>query len=416
MDSSRLAPLSTRPEGGSNLEPALRSDRMPPGRRLGWMPAIGLVAVGLLAACAGEPEEGAEAGEGMPPPPVTLEELSREDVQVDGEYAGRVRGSREVEVRARVEGILEKRRYTEGQLVESGESLFRIDREPYEIALQQAEAERQDAEANLNQAQREWQRISGLYERDAVSESERDQTLANRELAEAHMAMADAAVRDARRNLRYTDVPAPVEGATGLESFSEGTLVERGTLLTTVTQHDPAHVRFALPEDDAEIQRLARRAMADRELGPDEQDAHRHEATLIRPTGEEHDQPGVVDFTDSTVNPATGSVTARAVFENPERHLVPGQFVRVRLLLEELEDVILIPESAVGQGDDAPRVFIVDDDGVAHARPVELGPVVNGRQVILDGLETGEQLVVNGHVALDDGMPVDPQDGEEGDQ
>lgn len=360
----------------------------------------------VLAACA-ESEAQGNGEEEMPPPPVTVASVERQDVAVKGEYAGRVRGSREVEVRARVDGILEKRLYQEGQIVEAGEPLFRIDQEPYAIALEQTLAERQDAEASLRQARREWERISGLYERDAVSTSERDRALANRELAEAQLAAAEAAVRDARRNLRYTEVAAPVAGSTGLESFSEGNLIDRGQLLTTVTQHDPAHVRFALPETDAEVQRLARRARLD---GPDD-DAYRREAEIRRPDGTYHEDPGVVDFTDSTIDPNTGTVTARAVVANEEQRLVPGQFVRVRMVLEEHDDAVVIPETAVGTGAEGARVFLVDEEGVARERAVELGPVVAEGQLIRDGLEGGESLVVNGHVALEHGMPVSVDEG-----
>ncbi len=337
-----------------------------------------------------------------PPPRVTVASVEVDGVDVEGVYAGRARGSREVEVRARVEGILEERLYTEGQLVSRGDALFRIDEEPYEIALQHAQAEKANAQAALNQAEREWRRISSLYERDAVSQRERDRALSERELAEAQLALAEAAVSDARRNLRYTRVEAPITGVTGLEVLPEGSLIERGTLLTAITQHDPIHVRFSLPEDDAAIQRTARRAQM--EAG----DGHKYEAILRLPDGTVYEEPGTVDFTASTIDPRTGSVTARAVFENPDRRIIPGQFLRVRLVLERLEDVVVIDETVVGEGPEGPQVFVMDEEKVAHARPVRLGPVVDGRQVILEGLEAGEHLVVNGHVALQDGMTVDP--------
>ncbi len=362
--------------------------------------AVALFGVFVLSACGSEQDAG--GGHQAPPPPaVTVEAVSPRSVLVEGEYAGRVHGSREVEVRARVEGILEERLYTEGQVVSEGDALFRIDPEPYEIAVRSAEAERANAAANLEQARRDWERISGLYQRDAVSRRERDQALTNRQLAEARMALVDAAVADARRNLRYTEVQAPVSGATGLEVLPEGSLIERGTLLTTLTQHDPVHVRFALPENDAAVQRVARHAMV---RGNDA--GHRYAARIRLPDGRWYPGRGEIDFTASTIDPRTGTVTARAVFPNPDGELVPGQFVRVTVGLQELEAVFLIDQRAVGEGRDGPQVFVVDDADTARLRVVALGPVVDGRQVVLDGLAPGDRVVVNGQVSLRDGAEV----------
>ncbi|MCH8544578.1 MAG: efflux RND transporter periplasmic adaptor subunit [Alcanivorax sp.] len=308
-----------------------------------------------------------------------------------------------VEVRARVDGILEHRRYVEGQRVEQDDVLFDIDSQPFDIARQRAEAERQDARAGLNQAEREWRRIRRLFEQNAVSERERDQAQSQHELAQARLALTEAGVADAERNLGYAQVRAPLAGATGLEMLPEGSLVERGTLLTTVTELDPVHVRFSVPERDAALRRAAGGSRGS------------SKAFLTLPDGRDYDSDGEVTFTDSTIDARTGSVMARAVFANPDGDIIPGQFVRVRVVLQSLEDVMLVPESAVGQGREGPQVFVVSDDK-ASARVVQLGPVVDGRQIILDGLEEGDQVVVNGQVALRDGMPVRAEQAEDAQQ
>lgn len=365
---------------------------------------LGRLAAGVAIAVLGSGCDTGTAQEsargGAPPPPVTVAAMEAEDVDVQAEYAGRARGSHEVEVRARVEGILERRLYVEGETVERGTPLFQIDAEPYEIALMRAEAERANARAELDRAEREWNRISELFEQGTASEREHDQALSQFELAQAQLSVADAVVADAERNLRYTEVEAPLSGTTDLESFPEGSLIERGMLLTTITRHDPIHVRFALPEGDALAQRAARRAR--REARGD----HRFEATLILPEGRDYEEPGTVDFTDSTVDPRTGTVSSRAVFPNAERAVMPGQFVRLRLVLRELSGVIVIPESAVVQGPEGPQVYRVDEQQIARAAPLELGPVVDRGRVVLDGLDAGDRIVVNGQVAVQDGAPV----------
>ncbi len=341
-----------------------------------------------LAACGGpsEPQE----RPAPPPPPVTVLTVQARDVEVVREYPGRVHGSRQVQVRSRVEGILRERMYEEGRVVKKDELLFRIDPERYEIALRRAEADLADAQANLNHAQREWDRYSRLFTEAAVSELERDKALTVLETAQARFAQAQVAVTDARRNLGYTEVRAPVAGVTGLENLSEGNLIEWGGLLATITQQDPVHVRFALPETDAAMRG----------------DGRSRRAELLLPEGLKYPHPGDIDFTASVIDAQTGTVTARAIFPNPDQTLIPGQFVRIRIALQHLEGVFAVPEAAVGQGRETPHLFVLDDEDTAGIRPVRLGPVTDGRQIVLEGLNNGDRVVINGQVALRDGTPV----------
>ncbi|MDF1614915.1 efflux RND transporter periplasmic adaptor subunit [Desulfurivibrio dismutans] len=377
----------------------------------------GLLLLGLLilpliflTACA-ENEQNGPAGGGMPPPTVTVTTVSPQDVLIENEYPARVHGSRRVEVRARVGGILEERLYREGATVAKDEPLFLIDPEPFEIAWRQAKAEQAAATANLNQAQREWRRTEALFRDTAISARERDQALANLELTRARLELAEAMLADAARNRRYTEVTAPIAGITELEVFTEGSLVEPGTLLTTITSLDPVHVRFSLPEEDAAARRLGRQL-----VGNHQEPAADPEATLLLPDGRRYDEAGKIDFTAGTIDPRTGTVTGRAIFANPDQQLVPGQFVRIRLALAELTEVFLIPAVAVGGSRNGAEVFVVDGDDIARARKVELGPIIEDRQVIISGLAAGDRLVINGLAALRDGMPVQLQTSEPAEQ
>lgn len=390
----------------------MKSALAPPYALVRHRRAAVLALVLALAGCSSE-DEGPQAGAGgqdQPPPTVQTATIALEEVSVREEYAGRIRGAREVEVRARVDGIVTQRTYNEGAFVEAGEQLFQIDPEPYGVALASAQAERERAQANLRQAEREWERVSGLYEDDAISTRERDQAKSGVELARAELAVANAAVDSAKIELDYTGVEAPVSGVTSLEVLSEGGLANRGDLLTTVTQLDPVHVRFSLPESDILAQGQARRAMAG-----EASDASR-EVALLLPNGERYEHAGEVDFTEAGIDPATGTIRTRAVFPNPEWRLRPGMFVRIDIRTATLEDVAVIPEEAVGSSGEGPVVFVVGEDNTVSAAPVELGPVVADGQVVESGLDEGARIVVSGLAGLSDGTEVNPGGANGGDE
>jgi membrane fusion protein (multidrug efflux system) len=317
---------------------------------------------------------------------VAIVELT-DTVQV-GTYAARLRSTGEVEVRAQVGGILEQRLYTEGALVEKGDTLFQIDPEAYRLALRRAKAELDEAKANRIQAERDLHRIKALFARKIVSKDDMDTADSRMQVTEAQLKRAQSAADDAGRILGYSRVEAPVTGISRLEAVAEGNLVQPGTLLTTLVPLDPIELHFTLPAKDARLRRNA--------------DSAPQTVSLILEGGHIYEQKGQLDFTASHINPATDTIGLRAIFPNPSGELLPGQFARVRIPLRTFHDVFLIDPKAVSEGSNGPQVFTINGENKAIARPLELGPILNGNQVVLSGLQAGDQMVVNGQVALRD--------------
>lgn len=373
--------------------------------------AVVFAVFALLAGC-GDSGNAQQGGGGRPPAKVTSLTVEPQQVTVLEEYAGRAQGVREVEVRARIEAPLQQRLYTEGEYVKEGAPLFQLDAESFKVAVDRAQAQLQSAEASLRQAQREWARIQELYQDNAVSTRERDQAQSELELAQAEVALQRAELSSTKIDLGYTVVEAPVSGITDLEALPEGSLVQPGDLLTTVTQLEPIHVRFALPEDDAYARRQAERALSGQQVDD------LHDAKLILPGDKVYGQTGQVDFTDSSVDPETGTVRARAVFPNPDRAIRPGQFVRVQLRTATLGNAIVVPERAIATSQQGVAVFLINAEGQAQRQAIELGPVVESGRVIESGLEAGDTIIVDGLVSVRDGAPVNasPVAGQSGEQ
>lgn len=369
-----------------------------------WLVPVSLVIT--VAACSGD--SGQDGQGGMPPTPVTVAQVEAENVTYYAEYAARVRGAREAEVAAQVSGILQERRFDEGTMVEAGQTLFLIDPEPYQIQLATAQAELADAQSAQRQAQSEWRRVSGLYEQNAVSQRDYEQAQSSQDAAQARVLRAQAAVNDAERNLRYTRVESPVSGIVGSENYTVGNLIQSGTSLTHVTQVDPIRLHFSMPESDAWMQRRSRLQSDNAE--------HLSQAWAVLPDGSTFAEVGQINFIDPRVNESSASVAVRAQLANPDGELMPGQFIRARVILNEFVDVFKIEPSAIRQGGNGDQVFVVHANDEVEAVNVELGPIIDGRQLVLSGLNNGDRIVINGHVALQSGASVqvtNQTDGEE---
>jgi membrane fusion protein (multidrug efflux system) len=359
-----------------------------------------LLLAALIAACGGkEPGAAKPQGPGAGAPqalPVAVLEARPQRVPVTLEAVGRAEGSREVEVRARVTGILEKQLFREGEPVRAGAALYRIDRAPFEIALAQARAVLEQERARLDRAQLEAGRLRQLVDDRAISQREYDDATAALRQTRASVLAAQARVREAELNLSYTEVKAPIGGIAGRTLRSEGSLVTanaESSLLTTLVRTDPLWVRFSLSEPEYARLRGAGRP---------------GEVRLVLADGTAVAQAGRLNFAGSTVDAKLGTVQLRAEFANPSLSLLPGQFVRARIEAGEQEGV-LVPQAAVLRGDQGQFVWTIDAEGKAATRPVQTAGWAGADWVVSKGLAAGDKVIVDNLMKLRPGAAVQPR-------
>ena len=361
------------------------------------------MAIALAALIAGCGEPAAQDGPHQPPPPeVSVVTLQARDVPVAYEYAGRTEGAREVEVRPRVTGILLKWNYTEGARVAAGQSLFTIDPAPFQAVLARAEADLARTQARLAQAEREVARVQSLIRENFVSQKALDDATAGWEVAAAEVKAAQAQVTQARLDLAYTRVEAPISGVTSRALMSEGSLVQaQQTLLTTISQIEPIHVLFGIPETEY-LQHQRDAAAGNLKLPKD----RRFDVRVRLADGTLHRRIGKLDFADVRVNPQTGSIEARAVIPNDGNLLRPGQFVRVVLEGGVRPAALAVPQRAVLEGPAGKMVLLVNAEGKVEPRPVGIGEWAGDQWIITSGLQPGERVIVDGVIKARPGAPV----------
>jgi membrane fusion protein (multidrug efflux system) len=315
-------------------------------------------------------------------------------VPVTFEAVGRAEGSREVQVRARIAGILEKQMYLEGDSVKAGAPLFRIERAPFEIELAQARATLSQERARQEQAAQEVERLKGLVERKAISQKEADTAAFTLKQSAAAVQVAQARVRQAELNLSYTTVSAPIGGVTGRALQSVGTLVQpnnESALLTTITQSDPIWVRFSLSE--TEYSRLRGSEEKNIEVGVELAD------------GKAYPETGRLNFAGSTVDASTGTVQMRAELPNPGHRLLAGQYVRVRVVAGT-QEAIVVPQTAVLQNETGRFVWLAGADGKAMPRNIRAGQWLGENWIVLEGLKAGDLVIVDNLARLRPGIAV----------
>lgn len=382
---------------------ASRAPRATASRSRPLWPAF-LMSVALTACGPSTPPAGPGAGGGAPgtaggaPPamPVTVRTVTQQTVPILIDAVGQTEGSKEVEVRARVTGLLESQRYTEGERVPAGKTMFTIERAPFEIALAQSRAALAQQQALLDQAQREAKRLQPLASMQAISQREADDALSGAKNAEAGLSVARARVREAELNLSYTVVTAPIAGIAGRAEKSVGSLVgPQDGLLATIALSDPIWVRFAF--SDSELSQLrSHRGDAGSKAGT--------AVRLLDADGKPLDVSGKLNFTGSTVDPKLGTVQLRAVFPNPDLRFLPGQFVKAQVQSGEQRGW-LVPQAAVSASEQGKLVWTIKD-GKAMPTPVEVGGWVGGDWIVLKGLQDGDQVVTDNLMKLRPGAPV----------
>ncbi|MGN6261225.1 MAG: efflux RND transporter periplasmic adaptor subunit [Ralstonia sp.] len=355
-----------------------------------------------LAACGNKQAQG-PGGAGMPPTEVGVVTVQPHSVGLTSELPGRLEATRVAQVRARVAGIVLKRTYAEGSDVKAGQQLFQIDPAQYKASLDSAKAQLARSEATQTQAQLKAERYKPLVATNAISKQDYDDATAAAKQATADVAAARAAVETAKLNVGYASVTSPISGRAGLAQVTEGALVGQGeaTLLTTVQQIDPIYLTFT--QSSTEVLRL-QQALKDGKLAKAGGDAAK--VTLVTEDGRAYAQPGKLYFSDLTVDPATGTITLRAIVPNADRTLLPGMYVRARLEQAVDEQAITVPQQAVTRSPDGASVMVVDEKGMAAVRQVQADRSTGTEWIVSSGLKAGDKVIVDGLQKVHPGAPV----------
>ncbi|HEY5365464.1 MAG TPA: efflux RND transporter periplasmic adaptor subunit [Casimicrobiaceae bacterium] len=355
----------------------------------------------MLPACVTACGKSASESTAPAPPPLAVKvvEVAPRSVPIAFDVVGQTEGAKEVEVRARVAGILLKQLYHEGDTVRAGAPLFEIDPATYEVALKEANAALAQERARLAQATRDEARFRDLVADRAVSQKDYDDALSQKQLSDATVQQAAAKVDEARLNLSYTAVNAPVGGISGRAQQSVGSLITtdaNGSLLTTINQVNPIWVRFSLAESDlAKLPggKLARTGAV---------------VEIALADGTRYPDKGKLNFAATEIDTRLGTQQLRAEFDNKREDLVPGQFVRVHLIAGRRDNVFLVPQAAVMQTENGYFVFVVGSDRKAMARTVQTGAWIGSDWTILAGLESGDRVIVDNLLKVRPGLVVTP--------
>jgi len=358
--------------------------------------SVTLMACIMLTGC-DKKQDAAQAGGQMQAMPVSVITLAPTSVPISAEAVAQTEGAKEVEIRPRVGGILLKKLFEEGAAIKAGQAMFLIDPVPFQIALSSAKAQLAQQKARVEQTQREAVRLQSLLATQSISQREADNAASDNALARAALAQFEASVREAELNLSYTTVTSPLSGIAGRFEFSEGALVNANTsLLTKVSQISPIWVRFSLSDNELS------------QIGGYLSLTKVKEVRLILPSGEEYAKKGQLNFAASGIDPALGTQQLRATFDNADKQLLPGQFVRVRVITGQKDGVFVVPQTAVMTNDQGKFVYVANSKNEATIKPIVAGNWVGKDWVVLSGLEAGDKVIVDNLIKIRPSALVSP--------
>jgi RND family efflux transporter MFP subunit len=354
----------------------------------------------------------AQPGAGAPPaPPVTVANPIHKKIVEWDEYPGQFTAVDAIDVRARVSGYLEQIHFTDGQMVKQGDLLFTIEKRPFEIALDSAQAQLAEANAQLSLANRNLKRYEKMREGNIVGASDYDDRVEAVSAGKAAVAAAEAQVRQAELDLGYTEIRAPVTGRISRHEVSAGNLITGGytgnvTLLTTIVSLDPIHFDF----DVSEANYLAYQRAAERGVMPSMRD-NKIEVFAKLPDEDQWTHKGTLGFLDNQVNETSGTIRARATFPNPDGLFTPGQFGHIRVPGSEPYEAVLLPETAIVTDQSQKIALVVADDGTVGVKILRVGPSYEGMRIIREGLAPTDKVVINGLMRARPGSKVTAQMG-----
>ena len=365
-----------------------------------------LANLALLGACT------AEAPPAASPPEIGVVEVIKRDTIITQDFVGQTLGSTDIPIRARVDGFLESRDFTEGGPVTEGQLLYTIDDRPFQAKYVEAEGGLAEARTMLAKSRADLARIKPLAEMKAVSQQDLDATIAQRDASLGSVQAAEARLELANIELGYAQIHSPISGIIGISQAEVGEFVgapPNPVVLNYVSLTDPIRVRFAINERDyLRLSReLAKRRQLEQVSAPE--DRASHGVKLILADGSIHDHVGKIVASDAAMNPETGTFTLEADFPNPDTIVIAGQFARARIAINNIPDALLVPQRAVAELQGNFRVFVVGQDGSVELRAVELGQQVGRMMVITSGLQAGEQVAIEGLLSLKNGATVQPK-------
>src|SRR5215212_6612664 len=353
----------------------------------------------LISACS----KSAPPAAAPPPPEVRVITVAAQPIANVIELPGRLQAIRTADVRARVDGIVQRRLYTEGTDVREGQPLFAIDARPMRAQVSAAEAALSRAQATAANAEQDVNRYKGLVAQQALSQQEYDAAVARLRTAEADVAQRRAELAAARLSLGYTTVTAPISGRAGRAEVTEGALVSGAgaTLLTRIEQIDPIYANFS--QSSSDVMALRNMISSGTLQAPAMRQVPVH---LVLEDGSQYRLPGHLNFVDLSIDEATGTAALRAEFPNPQRTLLPGQFVRVRVEAGVQAKGLRVPQRAVTLNPQGATVMVVGAKDVVEARPIKVGALEGDSWIVQDGLQPGERVIVDGLQKAAPGKPV----------